>query len=236
MLALPPFLSAAAILLLLTPEAPVVVQAAVPETPDPEYTACVAAISDNVEAGRAAAVRWLSEGGGAPAQHCLAVADLAAGFPKSAAIRLAELAERSDAGDELVRARILSQAALAWVEAGELLEADRTIEEAFALAPDAGELFLAAAKIYAVNDRQQATIDAVTSAENAGFVSADGYVLRARAHFTLAQYLRAAEDDVEALKIDPFNLDALVLRGELAQAGIAIDADYQRVENHKTAE
>lgn len=236
MLALPPFLSAAAILLLLTPEAPTVVQAAVPESPDPEYAACVAAVGDNVETGREFAIRWASEGGGAPAQHCLAIADLAAGFPKSAAMRLEELAERSDAGDLLVRARILSQAALAWVEAGEPLEADRTIEQAFALAPDAGELYLAAAKVYAANDRQQATIDAITSAENAGFVSADGYVLRARAHFALAQYHRAAEDDVAALKIDPFNLDALVLRGELAQAGIAIDADYQRVEDGKTAE
>lgn len=236
MLALPPFLSAAVILLLLTPEAPTVVQAAVPESPDPEYAACVAAVGDNVETGRELATRWASEGGGAPAQHCLAIADLAAGFPKSAAMRLEELAERSDAGDVLVRARILSQAALAWVEAGEPLEADRTIEQAFALAPDAGELYLAAAKVYAANDRQQATIDAITLAENAGFVSADGYVLRARAHFMLAQYHRAAEDDVAALKIDPFNLDALVLRGELAQAGIAIDADYQRVEGGKTAE
>jgi tetratricopeptide (TPR) repeat protein len=236
MLTLPHLLSAAAVLLLLTPEAPIVIQAVVPETPDPESAACVAAVGDNVEAGREAAIRWASEGGGAPAQHCLAVADLAAGFPKSAAIRLEELAERSDAGDALVRARILSQAALAWVEAREPLQADRTIEKAFALAPDAGELFLAAAKVYAANDRQQATIDAVTSAEDAGFVSADGYVLRARAHFLLAQYRRAAEDVVEALKIDSFNLDALVLRGELAQAGIAIDADYQRVEDAKSSE
>lgn len=221
-------LLAASILFVLTPEAPAVVQAAVAERPDPEYQDCIAAVRKDLESGRAEALRWASEGGGPPAQHCLAVADLAAGYPKPAAIRLEELAERDDAGDALVRARIFSQAALAWVEASEPEQAETAIDKAFALAPQAGELYLAAATVYAASDRQQATIDAVTKAEEAGFVSADGYVLRGRARYALTQYREAAEDDVEALKIDPFHLDALVLRGDLAQAGIEINANYQR--------
>lgn len=219
---------AALFLLLLTPEAPDFVQAPVEETPDPEYASCIAGVAKDAESGRQAALDWASEGGGAPAQHCLAVADLAAGLPKLAAIRLEELSERADAGDALVRARILSQAALAWVEAGEPEQAQSAIDRAFSFAPGSGELELAGAKVHAANNRQQATIDAVTRAEEEGVVSAEGYVLRARARFSLSQYRAAADDVIAALKIDPFNLDALVLRGELAQAGIDIGANYQR--------
>lgn len=220
-------LLAALIAAVLTPEAPTVVQAPVPETPDPEYQACVEAVEKDAHAGREEAARWVSLGGGPPALHCLAIADLAAGYPKLAAIHLEELAEHPGAGDNLVRARILSQAALAWIEAGHADLAADAIKQAFALAPDADELYLTAAKIHAAKDRQQATIDAVTKAEKAGFVSAEGYVLRGRAYYALAQYGEAAQDAVNALKLDPFNVDALVLRGDLAKAGIEIDASYR---------
>lgn len=216
----------ALLLMLWTPEAPSVVQEPVAETADPEYEACVARLGENIKAAREAAARWASEGGGAPAHHCLAVADLAAGFPKLAAIRLEELSERADAGDGPTRARILSQAALAWVEAGDPEQAQSAIDKAFAFAPESGELHLAAAKVHAANDRLQATIDAVTSAEDAGYVSADGYVLRGRARHNLSQHREAADDVVAALSIDPFHLDALVLRGDLARAGIEIEAYY----------
>lgn len=231
MLVLTKILAASASLFVLTPEAPTVVQAPVAERPDPEYQACIASVEEDIESGRKKAMKWASEGGGAPAQHCLAVADLAAGFPKLAAIRLEELADRDDAGDDLVRARILSEAALAWIEAGLPDHAQAAVDKAFTYAPEAGELYLTEAKVDAAKNRQQATIDAVTKAEQHGVVSADGYVLRGRAYYALAEYHKSAEDAVAALKIDPFNVDALVLRGDLIQQGIEIKANYQRAPN-----
>lgn len=187
------------------------------------YHDCVALIEADLELGRVAAQQWVSEGGGANARHCLAVADLKAGFPKLAAIRLEETAERRDAGDDLVRARLLSQATNAWLEANEPTLAEKALNKAFDLTPNAGELHLTAAHVYAALERWQLVINAVAAAETAGFVSAQTYVLRGRAYAAQGSYQTAADDVVNALVLDPVNVDALVLRGEIQQAGIVID-------------
>ncbi|MGE0408621.1 MAG: hypothetical protein AB7P23_05075 [Amphiplicatus sp.] len=207
----------------LTPEAPPLEAGVV----DPGYAACIERVEKNVEDGRKAAAQWAADTGRAPALHCLAVADLAAGYPKVAAIRLDELGGRDDAGDAFVRARIYSQAALSWLEADRPDLAEKSIDAAFALAPEAGEIYLAAAKMHWAKQELQATIDAVTAAEEKGFTSADAYVLRGRALHALARDREAADDVVAALTLDPRNLDALVLRGDLYAAGIKIDAHYR---------
>lgn len=209
-----------------TPQSPPHAQ----EVLDTRYEECIARLGESVAEARKAAERWRADGGGAPALHCLAVADLAAGYPKLAAVRLLELAERPDAGDALVRARILAQAARAWLEAGETDLAADALNAAFIKAPDAGELYLTAAKIHLARGEHHAAADAVTKAEEAGFTSTDAYVDRARARMALLKHRAAAEDVVAALKLDPMNVDALVLRGELQQLGVAIDARYRRPE------
>lgn len=219
-----------ALLLLLTPEAAPAsraeVEAAAAAERNPHYQDCIGRVFRNIREGRAFAERWTSEGGGPPAVHCLAIADLAAGFPKVAAVRLFELAERPEAGDEGVRAKLYAEAAEAFVAADALEDAEAAISAAFALAPDADELYLPAARIHAARQQDQATIAAVSTAEERGVVSSVGFVLRGRARFRLADYRRAADDVIAALRIDPTNLDALVLRGDLAQRGIEIRADY----------
>lgn len=187
------------------------------------YHDCVALIEADPELGRTAAQQWVSEGGGANARHCLAVGDMTAGFPKLAAIRLQEIADRSDAGDDFVRARILSQAANAWLKAGEPSLAEEALNKAFALTPNAGELHVTAALVYGALERWGSVITAVGAAEEAGFVSARTYVLRGRAHAAQGAYQTAANDVVNALSLDPVNVDALVLRGELQQTGVVID-------------
>jgi tetratricopeptide (TPR) repeat protein len=215
--------------LLLTPESAADIAATpVSERIDPQYEDCVKRVFANIAEGRAYATRWTSSGGGAPAQHCLAIADLAAGHPKLAAARLEDLSERPGAGDGMVRARLLSQAADAYLEAQMPEEAARAVAAAFNLAPGEPELHLAAAAVHASLGENQATIDAATKAEKAGVVSSRGHVLRGRARYNLAQYLDAADDVVAALKLDPTNIDALTLRGDLAQQGVDIRADYSR--------
>jgi len=195
------------------------------------YQDCIALVEGEIEIGRIAAKQWTAEGGGVPALHCEAIADLRAGFPKLAAVRLTQLSARSDAGDGLVRARYLEQAAIAWLEADELEHASDTIRQAQVLAPNSGELSLTAGLIFAAKERWRATIEAISAAEAEGFKNTAGLVARGKAYKALANYRRAAEDTVAALSIDPFSLDALVLRGELQQLGIAIDANYQRSAN-----
>lgn len=216
-----------ALALLSTPEAPYL-----PayldriETTTERYADCVKLIVDDLTIGRRAAERWASEGGGAPALHCLAVAELASGLPKLAAIRLTEISERADAGDARARARLLAEAALAWIDAREYEEAEAAIDGAKLLTPDLPEIDFVAAKVYAAEQKWQAAADAVTSAEEGGLKAVEAYMIRARAMQALGKNGEAAEDVVAALTIDPFNIDALTLRGELQQAGVNIEAYY----------
>ncbi|MHA7873109.1 MAG: hypothetical protein ACX939_12225 [Hyphococcus sp.] len=194
------------------------------EGASPRYLDCVTLVQADLEVGRLAAQQWAGEGGGADAQHCLALADIAAGYPKLGAARLEEIAQRKDAGDDFVRARLLAQASFAWLQANEIDFAEKAIEKAFALVPDSGELHLTAAKVFAAKERWQKVDSSVSKAEQAGFVSAQTYVLRGRARYNLGAYESAAKDVVNALTLDPVNVEALVLRGDLQQTGIVIEA------------
>ncbi len=191
------------------------------------YLDCLLLIEKDVELGRRAAQIWASEGGGANAQHCLAMADIAAGFGKLGAARLEDIAKRTDAGDDLVRARLYAQAAEAWLEANESDYAEAAIATAFEYAPGAGELYLTEAKIKAANDDWHHVIAAVTTAEEANIGSADGYILRGRARLAIGDTEGAAVDVVNALSIEPTNIDALTLRGDVQRAGVTIDVSLR---------
>lgn len=216
-----------ALAFLLTPEAPYLPEFLdrIESTSD-RYADCVSSIVDDLATGRRAAERWANEGGGAPALHCLAIADLASGVPKIAALRLTEISERADAGDSKARARLLAEAALAWLDANEPLQAEGAIEAAKHLEPTLPELDFVAAKAYAAGEKWQSAADAVTAAEKRGLKTPEAYLIRAKAMRALGRDLAAADDVVEALTLDPFNIDALTLRGDLQQAGISIDAYY----------
>ncbi len=215
------------VIALLTPEAPFLpVYLASEASAGARHQECVRLIVEDLAEGREGAQRWALEGGGAAAQHCLAIADLAAGFPKLAAIRLTDTAARSDAGDDTTRARILAEAAFAWLEAGDIAEAEKAIANAKERAPALKELDFVAAKIFAADNRWQAAADAVTAAEKNGVKTPEAYVIRARAYRALGRDDDAAEDVVSALTLDPFNIDALTLRGELRQAGVEIEAYF----------
>lgn len=187
------------------------------------YEECVRLIIEDIDLGRRGAAQWASEGGGPPAVHCLAIGDLAAGFPKLGAIRLTELAEREDAGDASARARIASEAALAWLDAADPAAAERALDTARALAPNDPGLLIIAALVHEAAGRSSAAADAITQAEKAGVKTAEGHLVRARARRAQGDNLAAAEDVAAALNLDPLNIEALTLRGDLAAAGVAIE-------------
>ena len=196
---------------------------------DPQYTDCVELLIADLETGREGARTWVHDGGGAPAIHCLAIADLAAGYPRLAAVRLAELAEQPAAGEADVRAMIYAQAALAWLDAENPDLAVSAAESAVMINANAGDLHIISAKAYFAAGQLEKTVEAIERAETHGAVSAEGFLLSARAHKALGRNTDAGSVLVRALQLDPFNLDALVLRGDLIQAGVAIRADYQPV-------
>ncbi len=213
------------VLLLASPEAPFApafTQSESDETVRSAYQDCVALIAEDVEIGRIAAQQWALEGGGAAARHCLAVADLAAGFPRLAAVRLTELAERMPPDDVTARARINAEAALAWIDAREPAMAADAAGRALQFGSHLADVQIVAAKAYAEAERWQDAADAVTAAEEDGAATPEAYLIRARARRALLKPHDAAIDVVAALKLDPTNVDALVLRGELIQSGVDI--------------
>jgi tetratricopeptide (TPR) repeat protein len=188
------------------------------------YQACVGLIIEDAELGRRGAAQWASEGGGPPALHCLAIGDLAAGFPKLAAIRLVELADRADAGEAAMRARIAAEATLAWLDASDPAAAAEALETAQKLAPDDMSLLIIAALVHEAAGKLSAAAEAVTAAEKAGVRTANAYLIRARARRTQGDHLAAAEDVAAALNLEPLNIDALTMRGDLAATGVTIEA------------
>lgn len=187
----------------------------------PEYEACIAAVAASPVGGQRHAESWLGDGGGAPARHCVAVAALAMNAPASAAIMLMELAA-GETADPGLAARLYLQAASAFMQAGLKDEAFAALRSTYDLVPDAPEVHMTAATIYATGDRWDGVILTLTALEKFAALSADAFVLRGRAHLEEGQTDKAAHDAARALALDPYLVDGLVLRGDLAAKGVAL--------------
>ncbi len=190
---------------------------------DAGYQECVSRVEQNAEQGRYYALRWISDGGGDPAVYCAAVADLAVGVPRLAANRLQSLAEKNRTQDPYLSARLYIQAAQAWATGEEAELAISAISEAERMAPATEEVKLLAAPIYAQISRWGLVKRSLDTAEEYNALSAQALTLRARARKELSDHEGAARDLQLALNQEPNNIDALVLRGELAQTGYVID-------------
>ena len=191
---------------------------------DPDYQACIDRIEKSPEQGRLAALRWISDGGGEPAIYCAAVGDLAMDLPRLAGGRLEFLAEKNRSKDPYLSARLYIQAAQAWSTGKEDERALAAIEAADRMAPEADEVKLLAAPIYAEAGRWGLVKRMLDEVDATGDLNAAALVLRGRAKFELADHEAAAKDLQAALNMDPQNVDGLILRGELAQTGYIIDS------------
>ncbi|MGV6801006.1 MAG: hypothetical protein ACWA5L_03705 [bacterium] len=190
---------------------------------DPDYKACIDAVEANPVEGRKKALRWLSYGGGAPAKHCAAIADIANNLPKLAGSRLRVLGAKEAKRDPLIAAKLYTQAADAFLTAQLDKHALEMIDKAYELAPNSLELHIVAARVYAGTGRWGLAKRALTKAEAIAPLDSPSLVLRGRANQALTDYDAAAADVRSALNLNPDNIDALLLRGELVQIGYAID-------------
>jgi len=183
------------------------------------YATCVAGVEVDPEAAFEEAIGWRSLGGGAPARHCAALALLALGAEEEAASRLEALALRPDAGGADARAAILAQAANAWMLAEAPDAALESLAAALELAPNSSELHRDAARAHALKRDWAAAAHALNEALARDPRSSAAHALMARAKWELGEAEAAREHVRKALAFDPENLDALVVRGELRQAG-----------------
>jgi tetratricopeptide (TPR) repeat protein len=188
------------------------------------YEACAALTETDPAKAQVYAERWIAEGGGRPARHCAAIAALGLGAPASAGALLSDLAV-DEAADPAAAARLYLQAGEAFMQAGRRDQAFAALRAAYEAVPDAAEVHMAAATIYAAGEEWEGVILTLNALERHADLSADAYALRGRAQFNLGRVPAAARDTVRALSLDPLLVDALVLRGDVIEAGVALPYD-----------
>jgi tetratricopeptide (TPR) repeat protein len=197
------------------------------------YDNCLALAGQNPAAAFGAASKWVSERGGAPAEHCAAVALVGLKRYAEAAGRLDALGRAPDVGD--LRPTIFDQAGNAWLLAGKPEQAVASFQAALALSGNDPELYADLARAQAVTKDWRNVEADMNAALAIAPQRADLLVLRASARHALGK-MEAARADLEAaLAARPNYPEALVERGNIARERgdvLAARADFQNALEH----
>ena len=198
--------------------APLAAAAELADTIDSDrYRSCLAIVAETPEEGLESAMAWRDHGGGFPARHCLALALVALGQPKQAALRLQYLAQDMQQRKPALQAQILGQAGNAWLLAERPTEARTALTAALTRAPQNIDLLIDRARAQAALG---AYADAFMDLDLAVALDPermDAVVFRAAARRHLGDLQRALEDVELALALAPDLTEALIERGILRQ-------------------
>ena len=179
------------------------------------YRRCLADSSTNPAGALADAEAWSKSGGGAPAEHCAALALVNLKRYGEAGSRLDKIAGGGGTLDVAFRVALFNQAGNAWLLAGDGARAVQSFSGALALSAGDADLFADLARAQAMRrDWQEVVLD-LNAALQLSPRRADLLVLRASARRALKQYEEARADIEAALKFKPGDGDALVERGLL---------------------
>ncbi len=177
------------------------------------YDDCLSQAGLNPAVAFANATKWISEKGGAPAQHCAAVALIGLKRYGEGGARLDALGHAPGMGD--LRPQLFDQAGNAWILAGDIGKAIDSFQSALALSANDPDLYADLARAQAM----QADWASVESDLNAALAiapkRADLLVLRASARAAQNRLGDARSDAEAALQLAPRNPDALVERGSI---------------------
>ncbi len=171
------------------------------------------------------AEQWLNVGGGDGAEHCAGVALMGMGKHKLAAERLEALANRSRS-DPALKARILGQAAQAWLVFGDAKRADAALASAIEMSPDDPELRIDRAQALAAAKNYEEALRELNGALRLSPFHGDALVFKATA-LRFMDRLDEAKITVEmALDFHPSHPEGLLERGILKR--IAGDSEGAR--------
>ena len=177
------------------------------------YDDCIAATELDPEKGFEDALVWRDQGGGGPAEHCVAMALLALGYAGEAAVRLDALAREDQGGTQEQRSSLMLQAGDAWLLSRRSDLAESAFSAALMLTPRDAEVWAARARARAMAgewESAEADLDAAITFDDA---NPSYYVLRSVARSAGGKDDLAANDIQAALEIDPDFPDALAERG-----------------------
>ncbi len=180
-----------------------------------EYAACTALARRDAEAAFESALAWRDAGGGAPAQHCIALALIGLGQFAEAAARLETLAWDMVKTRPGLRADVLGQAGQAWLRARQAERADAALSAALDIDPMNTELLIDRALALATLGAFWEAIDDLNAASDLDPDRADVYAFRASAYRYLDTLELASEDVERALALAPGSPMALLERGNI---------------------
>lgn len=179
------------------------------------YQRCLADSSGNPAAALADAEAWAKAGGGAPAQHCAALALVSLKRYAEAGSRLDKIAGGPEKLDAQFRTELYDQAGNAWLLAGDGARAVQSFSGALTLSGGDADLFSDLARAQAMRRNWPEVVLDLNAALQLSPRRADLLVLRASARRALKHYQDALADTEAALKLKPGDGSALVERGLL---------------------
>ena len=177
------------------------------------YDQCIAATEANPEQAFEEALIWRDQGGGAPAEHCVAMALLGLGHVGEAAVRLDTLAREYSGATQDLRSDLMVQAGEAWLLARRSDLAEASFSAALMLTPRESDVWAARARARAMEGEWKNAESDLDAAITFNKTSPEYYVLRSAAHAALGNDDLAVRDIDAALDIDPNFPDALAERG-----------------------
>lgn len=185
---------------------------------DEKHKTCLEDIAIDADLAYENAMIWQGDGGGRRARHCVAMALFALGHIEEAAFRLEKLAKAPDGGSPAMRAAYYAESGDLWLQAGNPHQSYQVVSDGLKIARSNVALRIIRARAYSAFGRwDYAEIDLSSAL---AFENDNPNALRYRADARLRQdKLLLAKSDIErAVKLDPENIDALVVRGKIIEA------------------
>jgi len=196
------------------------------------YTECMALARKEPLRAQPIAEKWMGNGGGLGARHCVAVAMFEAGRTTQAAVQFESIAR--DLGQERpdLRAELWAQAGQAWADTGDGAKAAAAQTRAIDLKPNDPDLWIDRGLTYAGLSEWPRAVSDFDRALALRRNDVEILVLRAAAWRNSGDPARAIADAQLALKIAPDNTEALLERGYALLARgdrSAAQADFAKV-------
>lgn len=188
------------------------------------YDDCVALVGSDPARAEVEAYRWERDGGGAPAQHCRALALLAQGAGRSAADMMIAIATDDRTLPDEVRSEILTEAGGIYLGIGELELGRAAASRALLLARDPRPALTLSARLKAEQGDWQGAADDLDGALAQGGPDAGLLVLRASARRRLGDLAAARGDLSRAAEQAPGMASVWLERGSLEAAAGDHDA------------
>ncbi|HKD48136.1 MAG TPA: tetratricopeptide repeat protein [Rhizomicrobium sp.] len=200
------------------------------ETAGARYADCLHTAGLDPARALSMATEWSKNKGGAPAEHCAAVALVELKRYPEAAARLDRLGRAPDMGK--FRPDVFAQAGNAWMMAGDADRAVASFSAALALSANDADLYADLARAQAMRKSWAEAEADLNEALSLQPRRPDFLVLRASARDAQGKLKEARQDVDQALTLKPLAPEALVERGQIAKhAGdvAAARRDFQNV-------